>query len=172
MSVQKLFYLQIHIWRTNFIHLKSSLQVKPGLSPITSAATLKTLFTWYSDEWYYIEKTKRRLKTVSRNTTNQLTTHLISPNPPQSHNDISVLTNDHSTNDNALILLELELLLLHRQVTKIDISVTDFYYNTRNIWNLRQCDKLSYFFAYQLSMVFLQLRYNLFYSPILVPPGT
>lgn len=42
---------------------------------------------------------------------------------------------------------------------------------TRNIWNLRQCDKISYFFAYQLSMVFLQLRYNLSYSPILVPPA-
>ena len=42
---------------------------------------------------------------------------------------------------------------------------------TRNIWNLHQCDKISYFFAYQLSMVFLQLRYNLSYSPILVPPA-
>ena len=43
-------------------------------------------------------------KTVSTNTADQLTTHLISPNPPVSEH---FLTNDHSPDDITLIPLEL-----------------------------------------------------------------
>ena len=43
-------------------------------------------------------------KTVSTNTADQLTTHLVSPNPPVSEH---FLTNDHSADDITLIPLEL-----------------------------------------------------------------
>ena len=43
-------YKHISDGQTSYTYLRSSLQVKPDLSRITSAATLKTSFTWYSDK--------------------------------------------------------------------------------------------------------------------------
>lgn len=41
--------LLANTYLTYKLHTHSSLQVKPDLSPFTSAATLKKSFTWYSD---------------------------------------------------------------------------------------------------------------------------
>ena len=79
---KKLFYLQR-------LHTNFTLQMKPDLPPITTTATPETSFTWYSAKASYnstSEKLNDDLKTVSKNTADQLTTHLISPNPPRSQN--------------------------------------------------------------------------------------
>ena len=72
------------------------------LSLITSTVTLKTSFTWYNATTA-ISSTS--LKTVSTNTADHLTIHLISkkPNTVSEH----FLINDHSAKDITLILLEL-----------------------------------------------------------------
>ena len=71
------------------LHTNFTVQMKPDLPPITTTATPETSFTWYSATASYnstSEKLNDDLKTVSTNTADQLTTHLISPNPPRSQN--------------------------------------------------------------------------------------
>ena len=63
--------------------------MKPDLSLITSTATLKTSFTWYNATTALNStsvKPNDDLKTVATNTADQLSTHLIFPNPTQSQN--------------------------------------------------------------------------------------
>ena len=88
-------YVEKTVLLTNTAHLADklhtdfTLQLKPDLPPITTTATPETSFKWYSATASYngtSDKLNDDLKTVSKNTAEQLTTHLISPNPPRSQN--------------------------------------------------------------------------------------
>ena len=87
--VEKTVLLTNTAYLADKLHTDFTLQMKPDLPPITTTATTETSFTWYSATASYnstSEKLNDDLKTVSKNTADQLTTHLISPNPPRSQN--------------------------------------------------------------------------------------
>ena len=63
--------------------------MKPDLSLTTSTVTLKTSFTWYNATTALNSTSVNPnddLKTIATNTADQLSTHLIFPNPTQSQN--------------------------------------------------------------------------------------
>ena len=87
--VEKTVLLTNTAYLADKLHTNFTLQMKPDLPPITTIATPETSFTWYSATASYnstSEKLNDDFKTVSTNIADQLTTHLISPNPPRSQN--------------------------------------------------------------------------------------